>query len=70
MHYTAYAFSKSPNLVTIQPKDASKLPIIGKVADASYYDLLKVNRMYNCQIATTAEPERNPGKNRLSYTVM
>lgn len=48
MHYASDAFAKPGGGLTMVPKDASKLDVIGKVQVAHPNDYEKINRMYNC----------------------
>lgn len=55
MHYDKSAFAKSRGLLTIVPKQAGFLDIIGQVSDASEIDMTKIKRIYGCDTVVTCK---------------
>ncbi|XP_055353905.1 zinc metalloproteinase nas-4-like [Paramacrobiotus metropolitanus] len=47
MHYSAYAFAKDKNVMTIIPKGGPKV-VLGQRIDFSKIDITKINRLYGC----------------------
>ncbi|XP_068117163.1 embryonic protein UVS.2-like isoform X2 [Hyperolius riggenbachi] len=52
MHYSKYAFSKAPGQPTIVPKPDANIPI-GQRYGLSNLDLLKINRLYQCDVCSS-----------------
>uniref|UniRef100_A0A8D0L2I1 Metalloendopeptidase n=1 Tax=Sphenodon punctatus TaxID=8508 RepID=A0A8D0L2I1_SPHPU len=58
MHYSAYDFSSTPREATIVPIPDSSVPI-GQRDGLSNLDVVKINKLYNCNICSTVLPNPN-----------
>lgn len=61
MHYGKSAFSSDRSKITIEPIQSQYLNVIGRAKDMSQSDILKVNRMYNCNGIGSGQQDNGSG---------